>query len=163
MLGRLKEGSWLLGDGTRQVTLGEVFPGVIVRTTPNAEEKRRQKWNGTNPPFFTVEAMKLLAETHGFQHLLVDLPSVDRESDEGKLQAHAIFFGFSKKEDGGGGKEVESDENFSARSWNSTITELCYVDNQIPNGPYLLNLQVAPFHHDAAPCRPIIYPLHENL
>jgi hypothetical protein len=41
----------------------------------------------------------------------------------------------------------------------ATVTELAFIDDAIPDGPYLLNLQVAPFVADAAPSRPILLPL----
>ena len=43
------------------------------------------------PPFFSFEAMELVAEL-GVKHLLVDMPSVDRTFDEGRLSAHHIFW-----------------------------------------------------------------------
>jgi hypothetical protein len=36
---------------------------------------------------------------------------------------------------------------------------MAYIDDAIADGPYLLNLQVAPFVIDAAPSRPILLPL----
>jgi arylformamidase len=44
------------------------------------------------PPYFSREAMTLLAES-GVRHLLTDLPSVDRLLDEGRLCGHRMFFG----------------------------------------------------------------------
>ena len=40
---------------------------------------------------------------------------------------------------------------------NSTITELIYVPNNVADGEYLLNLQVASFDTDASPSRPILF------
>jgi len=42
---------------------------------------------------------------------------------------------------------------------NKTITEMIFVPNKIKDGNYLLQLQVINFSGDAAPSRPIIYPL----
>jgi hypothetical protein len=47
----------------------------------------------------------------------------------------------------------------SATRAHATITELAFVGNSVPDGAYLLSLQVAPFEADAAPSRPILYPL----
>ena len=77
----------------------------------------------------------------GVKHLLIDLPSVDRESDGGALAFHHSYWGVPEKLD------VER-----------TITELIYVDDKIPDGEYVLNLQVAPFENDASPSRPVLYP-----
>ncbi len=40
-----------------------------------------------------------------------------------------------------------------------TITEMIFVDDEIRDGLYLLNLQMPAFPTDAAPCRPVIYAL----
>jgi arylformamidase len=85
--------------------------------------------------------MEYIAST-GVKHLLLDLPSVDRESDEGKLIAHRIFWNYP-----------------SNMNLERTITEMIFVDNNIPDGTYLLELQVASFNNDASPSRPVIYTL----
>ena len=82
----------------------------------------------------------------GIQHLLIDLPSVDREEDEGKLLAHKAFWNV---------KDVYN-LNEDARL-NCTITEMIFVDNTIPDGSYILNLQIASFENDASPSKPILY------
>lgn len=52
--------------------------GLILRTLPNTESKRSQQYGSTNPPYLTGTAT-LWAVDHGVQHLLIDLPSTDRE------------------------------------------------------------------------------------
>jgi hypothetical protein len=85
----------------------------------------------------------------GIRHLVVDLPSVDRFDDAGRLTAHRCFWGLPA-----------GATNFAAATrGKATITELAYVDDSVEDGCYLLNLQVAPFAADAAPSRPILYPL----
>ena len=79
----------------------------------------------------------------GIKHLLIDLPSVDRESDEGALAAHHAYWQYPA---------VPHDKK--------TITELVYIDNVHQDGLYLLEMQVAPLVLDASPSRPVIYPLH---
>jgi len=44
----------------------------------------------------------------------------------------------------------------------NTITELIYVPNEIVDGNYLLNLQIAPFVSDASPSRPILFNILES-
>ena len=83
----------------------------------------------------------------GFKHLLVDVPSIDRLFDQGKLLNHRIFWNV----------EQGSFEMTAATRLNSTITELIYVPNDITDGEYVLNLQIAPFEADAAPSRPILF------
>lgn len=58
---------------------------VIIRTLPNAEDKITSIYSGKNPPYLTPEAMKFMREQLHTQHILVDLPSVDKENDEGLL------------------------------------------------------------------------------
>ena len=78
------------------------------------------------------------------KHLLIDLPSIDREKDDGLLLAHNAFWNTSGK--------VRTE---------STITELIYVPNSVEDGKYILNLQIAPFENDASPSKPILYKLYE--
>jgi arylformamidase len=86
---------------------------------------------------------------HGIDTLVVDLPSIDRAQDGGKLAAHRIFWGMP----------AGSTSAATATRPNATITEMAYIDDSVADGPYLLNLQVAPFVIDAAPSRPILLPL----
>lgn len=119
---------------------------LIIRTLPNDDSKLSQNYNGDNiPPYFTNEAMQFIVEC-GFKHLLVDLPSVDRLFDEGKLTNHRIFWNVER-----GSRELNPKSRI-----HSTITELIYVPNDVADGAFLLNLQIAPFESDAAPSRPII-------
>ncbi len=114
---------------------------LIIRTTPNTLEKKTKNYSDTNPPYIHPDAMEYIAST-GIKHLLLDLPSVDRESDEGKLIAHRIFWDFP-----------------SNTNLERTITEMIFVNDQAVDGLYLLELQVAPFKNDASPSRPVIYRL----
>ena len=68
------------------------------------------------------------------------MPSVDKEQDAGALKAHRAFWGFHD--------EIR---------YEATITEFIYVDNQIDDGTYLLDLQVAPIENDASLSRPVLY------
>jgi kynurenine formamidase len=122
---------------------------VIVRTLPNDDRKLSSVYGAEDiPPYFTTEALEYIVEC-GFKHLLVDLPSIDRLFDEGKLTNHRIFWGV----------EADSFEVNTSTRTNATITELIYVPNEVPDGEYLLNLQIAPFMSDAAPSRPILFRL----
>ena len=123
-----------------------VQSALIVRTLPNNDSKLTQEYGDYIPPYFTAEAMEYIVES-GFKHLLVDMPSIDRIFDEGKLINHRLFW----KVDPG------SYEINPASCVHSTITELIYVPNEIEDGEYLLNLQIAPFASDASPSRPILF------
>ena len=119
---------------------------LIIRTLPNTDAKLKADYGeGNIPPYFTADAMRLIVEK-GFTHLLVDLPSIDRIFDEGKLINHRIFWNV---------EEGRFETNSETRM-NSTITELIYVPNEVPDGEYMLNLQIAPFDSDCAPSRPVL-------
>jgi arylformamidase len=119
---------------------------LIVRTWPNDESKRSRDYSIENPPFFSLEAMKLIVEL-GVKHLLVDIPSLERLDDEGKLANHHVFWQVKPG-------SFETNPNTKI---NNTITEMIYVPDEIADGEYLLNLQIAPFVSDASPSRPLIF------
>ncbi len=112
---------------------------LIIRTIPNTSSKCTNQYSNTNPPYLLEETAIFLRDS-GVKHLLIDLPSVDKEKDDGALLAHKAFWNFSG--------ELRMD---------ATITELVFVPNQIEDGYYFLNLQVAPFENDASPSRPVLY------
>lgn len=114
---------------------------VIIRTQPNDTSKLKRKYSGTNPPYLDFRITKKLNE-EGVQHLLIDLPSVDKEIDRGQLLAHRAFWGLPDK-----------------IRYECSITELIYVPNDIEDGLYLLNLQTLNLNMDASPSRPIIFKL----
>lgn len=118
---------------------------LVIRTFPNEETKKYKHYSYTNWPYLTAAAAKYIQEM-GIQHLLIDLPSVDKEKDEGKLLAHKAFWKYPE-----------------ATRYNATITEFIYVPNTIKDGCYILNLQLAPFENDAAPSRPVLYEIFEEL
>ena len=82
----------------------------------------------------------------GIKHLLIDLPSVDKEVDEGKLVSHKAFWNVKNVQ------KVNDDARFD-----STITELIFVEDVIKDGSYILNLQIASFENDASPSKPVLY------
>jgi len=114
---------------------------IVLRTMPNTDGKLTHNYSGTNPPYVHHEALTYLVEK-GIDHLLLDLPSVDREEDEGQLLAHKAFWEYPD----------------NPRT-NATITELIFVPNRIKDGLYLLNLQIASFELDASPSKPVLYKL----
>lgn len=116
---------------------------VIIRTLPNLNDKKSMQYSNTNPTYLLEETAVFLKEK-GIKHLLVDLPSVDKEKDEGKLLAHNAFW----NTDG-------------PLRMDATITEFIYVPNDVADGEYLLNLMVAPFENDATPSKPILYKINK--
>lgn len=116
---------------------------VVVRTMPNTKDKKSRQYSNTNWTYFQEDAIKLLVRK-GIKHLLIDLPSVDREEDGGELKGHNAFWNTKGK--------LRTD---------ATITEFIYVSNKIEDGCYILNLQIAPFENDATPSKPILYKITE--
>ena len=128
---------------------GKVSEAIIIRTLPNSENKRRKKYSKTNPAYLEETAATFIREM-GIQHLLIDLPSVDREEDEGKLLAHKAFWNV---------KDVNN-LNSDARL-NCTITEMIFVNDEVKDGSYILNLQIASFENDASPSKPVLFAIEE--
>lgn len=117
----------------------EPVSAVVIRSLPNATSKLNRKYSGTNPPYLDSAIATFLNE-QGVKHLITDLPSVDREEDEGKLLSHKAFFGVPDK--------IRND---------ATITELAFIPDDIKDGLYLLNLQTIRLNADASPSRPVLY------
>ena len=116
---------------------------LVIRTLPNMKEKKSRHYSETNWTYLLEEAMVYIREK-GIKHLLIDLPSVDREHDGGKLLSHKAFWNFDGE-----------------RRMNCTITEFIYVPNKVRDGSYILNLQIAPFENDATPSKPVLYKILE--
>ena len=134
------KGDFVISKKQLQSQLGnKKRDAIIIRTLPNLPEKKSKKYSDTNPTYLLEEAAIYLREK-GIKHLLIDLPSVDKERDEGKLLAHNAFWNTS-----------------GILRMDATITELIYVPNSVEDGEYLLNLMIAPFENDATPSKPILY------
>ena len=137
------QGDWVVNEESL-MGMDLNVEALIIRTKPNDHSKMQRHYSGTNFPYLTLGAMQRIIDA-GVQHLLVDLPSVDREEDGGALAAHHLFW------------NVPAEPNFQ-----KTITELIYVPNEIEDGTYVLNLQVSNFANDAAPSRPMLFDLTEE-
>lgn len=140
---------WVISVAQIKEALGnnesDNLEALIIRTLPNKNDKLSKKYSHTNPPYLS-EAAAVFIRTIGIKHLLIDLPSVDREEDEGKLLAHKAFWNVKNT------TILNDDARLDA-----TITEMIYVDNHILDGTYILNLQIASFENDASPSKPILY------
>jgi arylformamidase len=127
---------------------GAAVSALVIRTLPNDPGKRARNYgDGAVPPYLSLEAMRWIVAL-GVRHLLVDLPSVDRSHDQGRLAGHRVFWGLPP-----GGTDAAA----AARP-ETTITELVFVADEVPDGRYALSLQLPPFLTDAAPSRPLLYP-----
>lgn len=126
---------------------GNTPQAIIIRTLPNTVAKKHKNYSHTNPPYLEAAAAHFIREI-GIMHLLIDLPSVDREEDGGRLAAHKAFWNVSDC----------NNLNPDARI-DCTITEMIYVNDAVQDGCYLLNLQIASFENDASPSKPVLYSL----
>jgi kynurenine formamidase len=134
-------------NGDRVITKKSIEQGlngskpeaVVLRTLGNSPAKLKMQYTGTNPPFMAEDAI-LFLNSIGVEHLLLDTPSVDKEVDGGKLAAHHLFWQYPTN-----------------TQFQKTITELIYVPNEVDDGMYLLNIQIASFENDASPSKPVLY------
>lgn len=134
------DGDFVISKKQMQFVLGnKKREAIIIRTLPNTDEKLKMNYSKTNPPYLLEEAVLHLKEK-GIEHLLIDLPSVDKEKDGGKLLAHNAFWNTNGKIRSG-----------------ATITELIFVPNNVKDGKYFLNLQIAPLENNATLSKPILY------
>jgi arylformamidase len=117
---------------------------LVIRT-------RQQRSGDTPTPYLSYEAAVWIVE-QGIEHLVVDLPSIDRLQDEGLLTAHRVFFGLPP-----GSSQLDR-----ARRPQCTITELACVPESLADGEYLLELQIPALAGDAVPSRPLLYTLEAH-
>lgn len=134
------EGDFVISKKQLQFALGnKKREAVVIRTLPNTNEKLSKQYSHTNPPYLMEEAAVYLRDK-GVKHLLIDMPSVDKEKDDGLLLAHNAFWDTKNK-----------------LRLDATITEFIFVANTVKDGAYMLNLQIASFENDASPSKPILY------
>ena len=114
---------------------------LIIRTLPNTEKKLHTNYSNTNPCYLDVAAAQFISEQK-IDHLLIDLPSIDREEDGGELAAHHAFWNHPEN-----------------TQFHRTISELIYVPNEVKDGEYLLNLMITSLENDASPSKPVLYPI----
>ena len=128
----------------RNLDIDENIEALVIRTMPNNESKKSFTYTGTNPPYIDSKIATYLIEL-GVTHILVDLPSVDREQDGGELAFHHAFW------------NVPENPNT-----NRTITEFIFVPSNVADGRYILDLQMSAFRNDASPSRPILYSMEKR-
>ena len=138
-------------EGAAHCWATDPWTALVLRTLPNDAGKRHRLYEGPCPaPYFTVDAMHWVVQ-RGVTSLVVDLPSLDRADDGGTLMAHRTYWGLAPG---------ATDARHSRRP-RALVTELAFVPESLADGLYLLDLQVPAFGADAAPSRPVIYPLAE--
>lgn len=138
------DGDEVISKEQLKIALGDKkTEAIVIRTLPNSEDKKGRRYSNTNPPYLLEEAAIYLREI-GIKHLLIDLPSVDKEKDDGLLLSHNAFWNTKG--------EIRLD---------ATITEFVYVPNSVKDGSYFLNLMIAPFENDATPSKPVLYAIQD--
>ncbi len=125
---------------------------LVIRTLPNSEDKKSIAYGqAAHPAFLSIEAMNWIVQ-QGIQHLVLDLPSVDKMYDDGLLTNHHLFWNVPE-----GTHELTDDTRIQ-----QTITEMAFVPDRVVDGCYVLNLQFPAFVSDAAPSRPVLYSIDFN-
>ncbi len=117
---------------------------LIIRTLPNQKSKKSENYSGQNPCYIDAKIIQKIVDA-GIDHFVVDLPSIDREEDEGKLLGHKTFWNFLDKD-----------------AANRTISELVYIEDTIKDGLYLINIQIASFELDASPSKIVLFELMQK-
>ncbi len=133
----------------KKVSILSELKALILRTLPNEISKKTRAY-GTHhmPAYLSNETMTEILQLK-VDHLLLDLPSADKMHDEGKLSNHHLFWNVPS-----GKHNLDSTSKKT-----KTITEFIFVNDDIIDGNYLLDLQIPSFMNDAAPSRPLIYKL----
>ena len=129
------DGELVITKQSIQKKVDQSHSALIIRTIPNDKSKISRNYDKITAPFFTHQAIDYIASA-GVEHLLVDLPSVDKADDEGKLGNHKRFFKYGK-----------------------TISELLFINDSIDDGFGFLQIQIPNWALDAVPSRPIFYPV----
>lgn len=117
------------------------YKALIVRTNPNAISKLNRDYSGKATPCIAPDDMKKIVKA-GILHLVIDLPSVDPEWDGGAMASHYAFWQYPENP-----------------RMDASITEFAFIRDDIEDGFYLLKLNISNFESDAAPSRPVLYPI----
>jgi kynurenine formamidase len=141
-----KDGDLIITKKQIENCLGDKRPeALVIRTLDNHISKINRQYSNSNPPYLHHEAAAFIDQL-GIDHLLIDLPSIDKEVDGGALLSHHIFWQYPH-----------------ATKVERTVTEMIYVPNAVYDGTYLLNLQIASFENDASPSKPVLYQMNVAL
>ena len=119
---------------------------IVIRTLPNEVSKMTRLYDDDSAPYFSNDCIELFNDC-GFKHIVCDLPSIDRMNDGGALVNHRKFWRLSEN------------GSVDEKSIHKTITELAYIPDSLSDGIYILDLQIPAFVADAAPSRPILFPV----
>ncbi len=139
-----------------EVLLNDPVPeALIIRTLPNDPAKRSRNYALEQAPFLHYQAAAYLAQI-GIEHLLVDFPSLDYA--EGPLLSHMAYFQAPLDPHTGTRAVQLADVPDSPRT-NASVTEFIFVPDYTNDGEYLLVLIPPGLPSDAAPSRPLLFPI----
>ena len=116
--------------------------GLVIRTLPNSKDKLTKKYHPGNTPFFTADAVRYINKL-GIIHWVVDLPTIDKYDDDGRLGNHHLYF-----------------ERLAP--YKKTITEFAFIPEHIHDGQYFMKIEIPPMQLDAAPSRPFLFNFMED-
>jgi len=125
-----------------------VTRAALERNWPAGFQPQAAVIRTTESSYLSQEAAEFLV-ARAIEHLVVNLPSIDRAHDEGRLTAHRVFFGLPRGATTSG----------LAKRPTATITEFAHIPADVPDGPCLLEIQVPALAGDAVPSRPLLYPI----
>ncbi len=138
-----------LGEAISEYAWSPQFASALVLRCRVAKKRpSEQAASPEMPPYLTLTAMQFVRQME-VQHLLLELPSVDRLEDGGLLLNHRTFWDLPAS-----GHRLPS----TARPM-CTITELIQIPAFVRPGWYLLAIQIPAWMLDAAPSRPMLIPL----
>ncbi|MEL7537278.1 MAG: cyclase family protein [Pseudomonadota bacterium] len=120
------------------------LPALVLRT--QSHDLRNDDY-----AVLTDAAMAAIADS-AVEHLLIDTPSLDRSNDV-HLRNHRRYWGLAENE-----RRVAE-----VRHPTRTVTEFIHVPRYAADGDYLLCIGCANWLSDAAPSRPVLYPLEERV
>jgi arylformamidase len=123
-------------------------PRALLLRTPNDPQKPFRDYTTLNPAYLSRQAVGLIV-ARGIEHLVLDLPSLDRSDDGGRLTGHRLFFGLPPA----------STRLADATRRHCTLTEFAWFPDALRDGPCALLLQVPAFSGDAVPSRPLHLPV----
>lgn len=140
---KIINGDYLIDEEMLDLTeIPQGTEALIIRTLPNSNDKLTALYSGNNPCYFDPKLTAAI-RLKGIKHLIIDLPSVDREEDGGTLAAHHAYWDYP-----------------SNPRHDYTITEMAYVKEEIIDDSYLVNIQIASFESDASPSKIILYKIY---
>lgn len=117
----------------------------VLRTRPNGADKLARRYGAEAPPAWLAADAAQAVAAAGIEHLVVDLPSLDRLDDAG-LGAHRAFFG------------LRADGSRDASRRRCTVTEFAYAPDELAEGLYLIDIQVPRWQLEAVPSRVLVVP-----